>query len=662
MQYQKRKKIRQEWLSAPVVLLAYRLLVILLAFSISRWLIYLFNLQFFHQLQLGEALRLYLIGVRFDLSVIMTINLPLIIYYCFPSRKIINKVPQLIIDLIYMITNGIAIFLNFTDIIWFRFFGEHMTLHFISRIHQTEELTWVIVGQVIFDYWYLFVIFVLFLLVINVVTKSTRLRQPIKEAELRWLPRQGICLVSMLLLSIVLSRGGLQADPISMKTAMQYTDPQDAPILLNTPFCLVNTSESQLKESHRFDEIPEFYLHKELTPNRFITNDTVSGDSLPSNLVLIMMKGVGQEMIGYYNPEHRYQLTPFLDSLLAQSLTFDGRSNSNRSLEALPALLASIPSLSNESFIGSKYSQNDFDAFAQHLKKQGYNTVFMHGGNNGVMGFDQFTQRAGFKNYFGRIEYDDDTDFDGRWGIYDGPFLQYAAKTLNRLHEPFASAVYMLSSRYPYRVPKDFVLPKESYFWTGFEKTVYYTDCALKDFFNTASKMPWFDNTLFVITSDFSNDEHFQPEYSNVWGMFAIPVAFYYPAKIEARRCPEIAQQIDIGPSILSALNVNDTLFAFGRNLFDTLSEPAFISYYNLTYQYSDGTYLVQSDGEIPFGIFKPQSDPKLSDNLIGRVQCQDLFTKLYQFMEEYNNRMINNKLKLTFSDYYEPAEDTIHH
>jgi phosphoglycerol transferase MdoB-like AlkP superfamily enzyme len=211
-------------------------------------------------------------------------------------------------------------------------------------------------------------------------------------------------------------------------------------------------------------------------------------------------------------------------------------------------------------------------------------------------------------------------------------------------------------------VPKDFVLPEESYFWTGFEKTVYYVDCALRDFFNTASQMSWYDHTLFVFTADYSNSEHFQPEYSNVWGMYSIPIAFYYPKKIKPLQCREIAQQIDLGPSILSALDVNDTLFSFGRNLFDTISEQAFASYYNLTYQYCDGTYLVQSDGEEPFGIFKPINDSLLNNNLVDRLQCPDVYDKLYRFLQVYNNRMISNNLKPTTDDFHEQAEDTIHH
>lgn len=647
MRRKTRKEVFNEWLSRPYMLAIYRMLATLMALSISRWMLYLFNLQFFHQLSVGEAFALYFYGMRFDLPVVVLINLPVILYYCFPSRRIFNIIGQKIVDVLYIVLNAVAILLNFIDIVCFHFFAKHITIDFIKVLGNSDEVSLGIIRQVFFDYWYLLVIFILFLSIIIVVAQNTRLKPMGKEEPSRWPLRQAISLVAMLLFVFIAQRGGLQAETINIHTAMRYTDPQNAPILLNTPFCLVTekTSTVTMKSELPLDDS---HVHYNLEANRFLPCDSLSHDSIPDNVMLIILKNVGQEMIGYYNPEQRHPLTPFLDSILSNSLTFNGMANSRRSLEVLPSLLASIPSLMENDFVRSEYADNDFDAFGQHLQKHGYNTIFLHGGKNGVQGFDAFSRRAGFKNYFGRIEYDDDSDYDGQWGIYDGPFLQYVAKTLNRVDNPFATALYMLSSRYPYKLPKDFELPEESYFWTGFEKTVYYTDCALRDFFQTASTMPWFDQTLFVITADCSNSEHFQTRYSNVWGMYAIPIAFYYPSKIEPVRCNEIAQQIDLGPSILSALQVNDTLFSFGRNLFDTLSEPAFISYFNLTYQYCDGTYLVQSDGENSFGIYKPMRDAELRDNLIGRLQCADVFEKLYKFIDEYNNRMINNKLQYT--------------
>ena len=664
MRRKTRKEKFQAWLSSPYMLLAYRMLATLLALSISRWMLYLFNIQFFHQLSLRQAAVLYFYGMRFDLPIVFAVNLLNILFYCFPSRIIYNKGLQKVVDFVYVVANAIAILLNFLDIVAFHFFGKHLTIDFIKLQSGSDEVSFGVVRQVFFDHWYLLVIFILFALIIRVVAKSTQLEEPEKgKDELpHWQLHQSISLAVMLVLTLIASRSIIHAKPITKETTMHYTDPQNAPILFNTPFCLLASHESELKEWTGQYESDYSPIHKNLTANRFIENDSLKIDTIPSNVVVIILKNVGQEMLGYYSHDRRSQLTPFLDSLLSESLTFNGMSNSRRSLEVLPSILASIPPMMENDFVRSPYADNDFDAFCQHLQRRGYNTIFMHGGKNGVQGFDDFARRAGFSKYFGRIEYGDDSDYDGQWGIYDGPFLKYSAQTLSRVEQPFATVIYTLSSRYPYKVPKDFELPKESYFWTGFEKTVYYVDCALKDFFTTASQMPWYDHTLFVITSDYSNSEHFQPEYSNVWGMYSIPVAFYYPGKIKAQRCDELAQQIDLGPSILSALEVNDTLFAFGRNLFDTLSEQAFASYYNLTYQYCDGTYLVQSDGDTPFGIFKPINDSLLNDNLVDRLQCPDIYDKLYRFLQVYNNRMISNELKPTIDDLYEQAEDTIHY
>ena len=662
MRRKTRKERINEWLSSPYMLLVYRLLATLMALSISRWMLYLFNIQFFHQLSMKEAISLYFSGMRFDLPIVFGINILTILFYCFPTKIIYNKRLQGIVDIVYVTLNSFAIFLNFFDIVSFHFFGKHLTIDFVRVLGHSDEISYGTLKQVFFDYWYLLVILILFILTIRVVAQQTRINPPAKEERPHWRLHQAISLGVMALLSLIAIHGGFQAKPISVETAMQYTDPQNAPILLNTPFCLFTTHETTLKERTGTYDSDYTPIHNDLTPNRFIQNDSIASDSVPSNVVVIIMKNIGQEMLGHYSHDRRFEITPFLDSLLSQSLTFFGMSNSRRGLEALPAIMASIPALMENDFTRSAYADNDFDAFCQHLQRNGYNTIFMHGGKNGILGFDEFSHRAGIRNYFGRIEYGDENDFDGQWGIFDGPFLQYVANTLNRVHEPFATMVYTLSSRYPYKVPRDFELPEESYFWSGFEKTVYYVDCALRDFFTTASQMPWFDRTLFVITADYPNSVHFQPEYSNVWGMYAIPIAFYYPQKISPIRCEEIAQQIDLGPSILSALGVNDTLFSFGRNLFDTISDPTFVSYYNLTYQYCDGNYLVQSDGERPFGIFKPLSDTLLNDNLIDRLQCTDVFDKLYKFLQEYNNRMISNNLKPSTDIFYEQAEDTIHH
>ena len=496
---------------------------------------------------------------------------------------------------------------------------------------------WSLLGQVTVDYWYILVLIILFVLVLVVVSKQTYLNAEKTVPENRWHLVQWISLALFIPLTIVAARGGVQGRPINTAMALHYTDSQNAPILLNTPFTIVKTPANQgLKECHYFDpqEMDYSPIHYSTQAERFLTD---SLDYHP-NLVFIILESFGQEMIGYYNPQQHYPLTPFLDSLLTQSLTFDGRANGRRSIESLPSLLSGIPSLMDVDFASSSYSNNKVDGLGTALKRH-------DGGNNGAGQFDIYAKKTGFDHYYGRNEYGNDNDFDGQSGIFDEPFLQYCLSKLHKGNQPFAAVIYTLSSHHPYKLPKDFQLPQESYLWSGFEKTVYYTDCALRDFFEKAATYPWFDKTLFVITADHANTEHYSKEYSNIWGMYSIPIAFYMPSRIEPQRCNELAQQIDLNISILSALGFNDTVFSFGRNVFDTVSEPFSIAYSNQAYQYSDGRILLQSDGENNFGVFHIFNGRMIDENHAAFIRCEDLSKKLKECIQEYNNRFIYNQL-----------------
>lgn len=600
MSYYPTKKKSARWFEYPVAKLVFRLLVVLLLFSISRWLIYLFNTEFFHHLSLREAFRLFFQGMRFDLVVIAYANIPMILLYCLPAKFIYNQVLQKIVNILFVFVNSVLVMLNMVDVIYFRFIGKRMTSELLQFFSNSFKNIASVFGHVLTNYWYLLVLVLLFVLVLAVVGKRTKLVQQTEVITNRWYFIQWISFMVFSVLTPLACRGGIQAKPIDQTTALRYADSQNVPIVLNTPFSIVKSTAGQvLPEVHRFDpeEMDFSPIHYSLKPNRFVLD---SLDYAP-NLMYIVLDGIGQEMISYYNPESRFQLTPFLDSLLTQSLTFNGRANGRRSVEALPALLSGVPSLMDLGFTSSPYSDKKMDALDLTLEQHGYHD--------------------------------------------------------SRL--PFAIMVYTLSSS---NNDKDSDLPKESYLWSHFEKKVYHTDCALRDIFEEASRQSWFDSTLFVITANHSNTEHYQKDYSNIWGMYSIPIAFFMPSRIPAYRCEEIAQQIDLNVSILSALGVEDTVFSFGRNVFDSLSEPNFIAYINQTYQFSDGQYLVQSDGENTIGVFNVIRDRQLDDNLIDRIQCADLSRKLKERIQEFNNRFIFNELYINKEALHEQAKDTVYH
>jgi phosphoglycerol transferase MdoB-like AlkP superfamily enzyme len=164
--------------------------------------------------------------------------------------------------------------------------------------------------------------------------------------------------------------------------------------------------------------------------------------------------------------------------------------------------------------------------------------------------------------------YPNKNDHDGHWGIWDLEYLNYFSNQLNTKKEPFFSSVFTLSSHDPYKIPKKF----KGKFKEGelpIHKTVRYTDYALKEFFASAKKQKWFDNTIFIITADhtsYSKEEYF---YSPT-GKYEIPLLFYSPKLIKPGfNDSSTVSHCDIFPSIMSLCNIKDSIFSLGRNVFE---------------------------------------------------------------------------------------------
>ena len=265
------------------------------------------------------------------------------------------------------------------------------------------------------------------------------------------------------------------------------------------------------------------------------------------------------------------------------------------------------------------------------------------------MSFDHYTKMAGFAQYYGRNEYQDkypnSKEDDSEWGIFDEPFFQYFAHQLQETPQPFFSSIFTLSSHHPYTIPQQYQgrFPKGH---LAIHESVGYADYALKKFFQTASQMSWFENTLFVITADHTSEAYF-PYYKNAVGQFRVPIAFYEPASNRKIREQKLMQQTDIMPTVLDLLGVQADYVAFGSSVLDS-SQERFAMYYRqgIHHLIKDG-YLLQLAGDQPKALFDLATDSLLVHNQLAEkasvVNVLDIFAKAV--IQQYNNRLINNVL-----------------
>ena len=628
------------------IVLIYRILIILLLFSVSRAGFYVFNNKMFPGLTAGEFLTIMRGGLLFDISATVYINMVFILFQLVPFDFRYGRKYQKSLAWLFFITNGVAFAANTADFVYYRFVFKRATSDIFGTFEGEPNILKMILRFLI-DYWPA----TLFCITLWVVMVWLYRRlEPVKPQPSN---RTVYTIVNILMIPLAAglmiggARGSLNEStrPISNSNAARYVkDPKNVAIVLNTPFSIFRTSGKKPLEKKNFFNDEELKV-------LFDPHHIPSGDKpvKSENVVVIILESFGREYIGALNRDldsGKYSgYTPFIDSLINVSLTFDvSLANGKKSIDAMPSILASIPSLETPYTI-SHYSNNQIEGLASHLKKKGYYTTFFHGALSGSMGFDSFARMSGFEDYVSYEDYPYSGDTDGMWGIWDEPFFGYFAEKMKKFPQPFLASVFSLSSHHPFIVPEKY----RNKFKKGpvpIAEVVGYTDFALGEFFRKISSEPFFENTLFVITADHTN-ESIHKEFQNSFGLYSVPVILYKPGSDLKGIKNRIAQQIDIMPTVLHYLNYDEEFIAFGNDLFDDSYEPFAFNTNGSTYHlYMRDHILIMIDYK-PVGLYNYKSDKFLEIDL--KEKEPDLLllmeNKLKAIIQSYNSRLIDNNM-----------------
>ena len=592
-------------------------------YTLSRLVFVWVNQDLYPDISSAHLTEMLRGGCRFDLTALLYLNSLYLILTLLPLPPFIRnkKTYQAVANWCYWVPNSIGLLVNCVDMVYFRFTDRRTTCTFFSEF-QNEGNLFSIFCQSALHYWYV-TLFAIALCILLVLLSRKRWRvtqyqvSNVKYQIAYYLFELALMLITTYFVVIGIRGGfGKYTRPITISNALQYTNtPRETAIVLNTPFSLMKSLENETYVHPHYMSNSE--MERLMTPIHKIANDR--GQMSNDNVVILILESFGKEYMdaGY---------TPFLDSLFAYSKTYRySYASGRKSIDAMPSVLSSIPMLI-EPFIVTPYSTNQVSSIADCLGREGYSTAFFHGAPNGSMGFQAYARAAGFDTYYGMDDYDGPEAFDGTWAIWDEEFLQYYARTMSRMHEPFMTAVFTASSHHPFRVPKRYegVFPQGS---LPIHQCIGYSDYALRQFFNYAKTQPWFDHTLFVITADHTN-ENALPQYNNARGLFSVPIAFYYPGKTwdEPYNQSQAVSQVDIMPSVLAFLGYDKPFFAFGEDaLTQHKQHPYAICYNHPLYQIMSDSTLILYDGQ--------------------RAATNDMERYLQAYIQQYITRMIDNRL-----------------
>ena len=661
------------------LLVLWRIFLVYIIYTLCRILFIVYNWHLLDGISFNQLTRILWGGLMFDTSAILYTNILYLFFSFLPIPAIKSALSQRILRWLYIVTNFIAISINLADTVYFRFTLRRTSMTFFSEF--TGDVNFFqIFFQSIWLYWFIFLIGILFLLALIYLSGSCSKSEKLYDQNIsnyvkyynhnsfgyRFYIVQILALLITTPLFIIGVRGGVTRTirPITISNAGDFTDKAiHTSAVLNTPFSLIRTigkADYKLQEFYgSYEEMESIYspLHTSFLPDSLLHSSRIietNGQSAKGkNVVILILESFGAPNMQFLNKNLKTNFTPFLDSLSKEGMLFTNAfANGRKSIDAVPSILASIPSMIN-SYAVTPYSTNKIWGLPKILDSLGYYTVFFHGAPNNSMGIRAVSRMCGIENYYGKDEFGDDSKFDGAWGIWDEHFLQFVADKLPELPQPFMANIFTLSSHHPFKVPQEWkdILPDGE---IPLQKTIAYADMALRKFFQKVKGQEWFNNTIFILLPDHSTLVSPDPEYSTSIGNTRIPIIYYAPGFIKPGRYDGVTQQIDIMPTLLGMMEYKEPFFAYGRDINSTDRPQFAVNYTTGQFQLVLGdTLLFRNEKELT-GVYVLSEDPLLQNNLLKKadgeklkesdlLKAQEAYFKA--LVQQYINRLIENKL-----------------
>jgi phosphoglycerol transferase MdoB-like AlkP superfamily enzyme len=488
----------------------------------------------------------------------------------------INAISK-ILKTYFILVFSIAFLISGIDLTYFHHFFSRFSVAGLQWADSPAFMFKMIIQE--FDFWWvIFPIIISIFIFIKLLKKITQKWITNTNNQLEASPRLSSILISVLFLGLIFIgiRGRLERkSPIRVGTAYFSNYAFINQLGLNPTFTYLRSYLDAQKNKEQTisiidDEIAitntKTYLNRTGIENGSPISKNITPDSInakPPNIILVLMESMSaNKMKRFGNPDN---LTPFLDSIANQGLSFDNiYSAGTHTFNGIYSTIFGMPALFTKHPMKG-VTIPKMNGIGSVLNQHNYSTIYFTTHDDQFDNVGGFLRGNDFETIISQQNYPAEK-VANTLGVPDDYLFEFSIDELHKLHnknKPFLSVMMTASDHGPYHIPEYFT-PKQP---TDIKKQIVeYADWSIRKFIDLAKQQPWFKNTIFAFIAD--HGALMETKFDVPLSYNHVPFIIYAPHLITTpKTVTNYGGQIDVFPTLMNLVALPYTNNTLGVDL-----------------------------------------------------------------------------------------------
>ena len=370
-------------------------------------------------------------------------------------------------------------------------------------------------------------------------------------------------------------RGGFGDIPIhqSQSYFSHHSILNDAAV--NTPW---NLMHNYLHFKGIKDENPFVYYDNKTADSIIADIHTMQSDSTLQvlntdrpNIVLLLLESWSADVVASLDSANRAGVTPGFAKLEEEGLLFTRfYSNGHRSQQAISGILSDFPPLQSNDITDNFPLYRYLQSMPKYLMEKGYGTAFYFGGDLNYGNIRAFVLWHEFQKIFEGKDFPKGTP-KGKLSVPDQYLFAQALNDQKKANEPFFNMIFTGSSHSPYDEPKVVRQLTWNVEQLPYLNSVKYSDSCIYDYIKKAQRLPWYNNTLFILVGDHSHATY-RGHYINSPAYMHVPMLWLGGAlkeEFKGQRVETIGTHVDLYRTLMCQMGDTATKTYRGVDMFN---------------------------------------------------------------------------------------------